>query len=84
MDPRLARYTLVSGFFVFILSIGVLPFLSPDKPEYVPDILAIIVSAIFIALVIFDVRREAKKELMFEGSKRQITLLGEACNVDVL
>ncbi len=65
MDPGLAKYVLASGFFVLILSLAVLPFLSPDRPEFVPDILAVIISMVFIALVIYDVRRQARRELTY-------------------
>ena len=63
MNPVVARYALVTSFFILILSLGVLPFLSPERPEFTPDIMAIIITLVFIALVIYDVRKQARSEL---------------------
>ena len=62
VNPTLARYALASGFFVLVLSLGVLPFLNPERPEFTPNLLAIIISSVFIVLVIYDVRKQARSE----------------------
>jgi len=63
VNPVVAKHALATSFFILIMSLGILPFLSPDRPEFAPDVMAIIVSALFIALVIRDVRKQARSEL---------------------
>ncbi len=61
MNPAIAKYTLVASLTCLMLALGVLPFIDPERPEYVPDILAIIASTITITIVIFDVRRQVRE-----------------------
>lgn len=45
------------GIFILILALIPLPFLRRDSPEFIVDIVAIIVSLVFLGLVIWRVRK---------------------------
>lgn len=61
MNPKLAKGILTSAFFVLIMALLILPFQRPGTPEYVPNIIAIVLSLLFIFLVVYDVRRQVTK-----------------------
>jgi len=49
------------GIFILILALIPLPFLRRESPEFIVDIVAIIVSLVFLGLVIWNVRRQVLK-----------------------
>ncbi|RLE85033.1 MAG: hypothetical protein DRJ41_02030 [Thermoprotei archaeon] len=61
MNPRLAKGMLTSAFFILIMALMVLPFQSPSAAEFVPNLLAIVLSITFIIVVVYDVRKQISK-----------------------
>jgi len=62
MDPLLGRVALQAGLMVFILGLIPLPFLEPNSPEFVIDVLGLAVSGTFLLLVRGSVRRRQAAE----------------------
>lgn len=60
MAPVVGRIAFNIGFLLVILSLIPLPFLPRNSPEFVVCVIALITSSIFLALVIWDVRRQAR------------------------
>ena len=52
---------LTSAFFILIMALMVLPFQSPSAAEFVPNLLAIVLSITFIIVVVYDVRKQISK-----------------------
>jgi len=48
------------GIFILILALIPLPFLRRGSPEFIVDIVAIIVTLVFLGLVIWNVRRQVR------------------------
>jgi len=63
MNPKLAKGMLTLAFFVLIMALIVLPFQKPGTPEYIPNMIAIILSLSFIFLIIYDVRRQIARSV---------------------
>jgi len=66
MNPLVARVALTMAVLFLLLSFLPLPYLIGKKEHYasfVIDILAIVFSFIFFILVVWDIRRQVKKEL---------------------
>jgi hypothetical protein len=59
MAPPIARVAFATGLTVFLLALLVLPSLEPDSAEFVADVLALIISGLFLLLVVVSVRRAA-------------------------
>ncbi len=60
MAPHIGRIAFNLGFLVLILALIPLPFLEPGSAEFVVDLVALGASAIFLGLVAWDVRRQAR------------------------
>lgn len=60
MAPTVGRLAFTTGLFVFGLALLLLPFLEPGSPEFVADVLALFFSGIFLAVVVWSVRRAAR------------------------
>jgi hypothetical protein len=60
MAPIVGRIAFNIGFSVFILAVILLPFLDPSSAEFVVDVLAVILSGTFTALVAWSVRRASR------------------------
>lgn len=60
MAPAVGRIAFNIGVLLVILSLVVLPFLPRDSAEFVVDVIAFVLSCIFLALVVWDVRRQAR------------------------
>jgi len=56
MDAELLRGAFRLGFLIFALALIILPFEDRSSPEFVVTVLAIIVGALFIAIVTFLAR----------------------------
>ncbi len=63
MSPYIGRIAFTSGFAVFVMALVLLPFLSPTSPEFVADVLALIISGFFLGLVVWSVRRAARLQV---------------------
>lgn len=63
MNPYMGRVALSSGLLIFLLALIVLPALNPESPEYVANILAIIVSGVFLLIVMAAIRLSARPPL---------------------
>lgn len=61
MDPSLGRIAFRLG--IMVLSLSILPLFIIDRnsAEFVVDVIAILISVIFLVLVSWDVRRQVKK-----------------------
>ena len=60
MAPVVGRIALTIGVFLVTLSLIPLPFLPVGSAEFVVDVLALIMSSTFLALVVWSVRRAAR------------------------
>jgi membrane protein implicated in regulation of membrane protease activity len=60
MAPIVGRIAFTIGVFLVILSLIPLPFLPVGSPEFVVDVIAFVLSSIFLALVIWNVRRQVR------------------------
>lgn len=60
MEPHIGRAAFTVGIFILILALIPLPFLRRDSPEFVVDIVAIIVSLGILGFVIWDVRKQVR------------------------
>lgn len=56
----MSKIAFTVGIFILILALIPLPFLRRDSPEFIVDIVAIIVSLVFLGLVIWNVRRQVR------------------------
>lgn len=56
------------GVLVLLLALIPLPFLDPKSPEFIVDLIGLIVSILFLLAVYFDVRRQASLE--FKSKQR--------------
>jgi len=68
MAPVLGRIAFNLGVLLIVLSLIPLPFLPVGSAEFIVDVIALICSSIFTALVVWDVRRQAR--LRIRGKKR--------------
>ena len=62
MDPRIGKVAFNIALLMLILALIPLPFLSVDSAEFVVAVIALTISSIFLALVLLEVRRQAKIE----------------------
>jgi len=60
MAPTVGRIAFTIGVFLVILSLIPLPFLPVGSAEFVVDVMAFLLSSIFLALVVWNVRRQAR------------------------
>lgn len=60
MDSHTGKLAFTIGIFIFIFALIPLPFLKPGSSEFVVDVIALILSLVFLALVIWDIRRQAR------------------------
>ncbi len=60
MGPIVGRIAFTVGVFLVILALIPLPFLDRGSPEFVVDVLALIMSSGFLAYVVWRVRREVR------------------------
>lgn len=67
MAPTVGRIAFTIGVLLVTLSLIPLPFLPWGSAEFVVDLIAFLLSSIFLALVIWDVRRQAR----LPGGKRR-------------
>jgi len=70
MAPIVGRIAFTIGVFLVILSLIPLPFLPWGSAEFVVDVLALVLSCTFLALVVSNVRRQAR----LPGSKPEAEL----------
>lgn len=60
MEPHIGKIVFTVGIFILILALIPLPFLRRDSPEFVVDIVAIIVSLGILGFVIWNVRKQVR------------------------
>ena len=60
MAPIIGRIAFTMGILVLILSLVPLPFVPRGSPEFVVNVIALVCSIIFLALVTWNVRRAAR------------------------
>lgn len=60
MAPTIGRIAFTIGVFLVTLSLIPLPFLPVGSAEFVVSVIAFVLSSIFLALVIWNVRRQAR------------------------
>jgi hypothetical protein len=57
------------GILILFLAIIPLPFLKPESPEFVVDVIGLVVDILFLFAVFFDVRRQSSLERRRRDSK---------------
>ena len=62
VHPKVGRVAFNLAFYFTFMSGILLPFLSRDSPEFVAAVFAFIFSLVFLLIVIWEVRREARIE----------------------
>jgi len=62
MNPVIGRIAFNLGMTVLVLALIPLFIISPNSAEFYVDIIALIFISIFLAIVIWDVRKQVKKE----------------------
>lgn len=71
MDPTIGRTAFNLAVLFLVLSLIPLPFLDRSSAEFVVDVIALALSALFLSIVTWDVRRQARmSELRLEKKKR--------------
>ncbi len=60
MAPTVGKIAFTLGVLLVTLSLLPLPFLPIGSAEFVVDVIAFVLSSIFLALVVWDVRRQAR------------------------
>ncbi len=60
MAPTVGRAAFTVGLTILFMAVFVLFFIEPGSPEFVADVIAIIVDGAFIGLVVWSVRRAAR------------------------
>jgi hypothetical protein len=60
MSPEMGQGFFRIGMFMVLLSALLLPFLSSDSPEFVVDVLALIIGLVFIGVVAYFARRSTR------------------------
>ena len=60
MDPSIGRVAFNLAFLFLVMALIPLPFLDMNSAEFVVDTIALIVSALFLIFVSWDVRRQVK------------------------
>lgn len=67
VDPSIGRIAFNLGLTFLILAIMPLFVIRVDSPEFVVDVIAIVILVVFLIVVSWDVRRQVKREYMKEG-----------------
>ena len=62
MEPHIGRIAFNIAITLVILSLVPLPYLKEGSAEFIIDIIALIISLIFLFFVSWDSRRQVKKE----------------------
>ena len=71
MDPTIGRTAFNLAVLFLVLSLIPLPFLDRNSAEFVVDVIALAISTLFLSIVTWDVRRQARmSELRLEKKKR--------------
>jgi len=60
MSPIVGRVAFNLGVLLIVLSLIPLPFLPVGSAEFIVDVIALVLSSIFLALVVWSVRRQAR------------------------
>lgn len=60
MDPVIGHLALNLGMVILVLALISLPFVNRDSPEFLIAIFGIVLSGGFIAIVSYEIRREAR------------------------
>ena len=60
MAPSVGKAAFTVGLTILFMAVFVLFFLEPGSPEFVADVIAIVVDGAFIGLVVWSVRRAAR------------------------
>ncbi|WP_376791278.1 hypothetical protein [Thermoflexus sp.] len=63
MAPTLGRLAFTMGLTLFLLALITLPFLPPGSPAFVADVLALLISGGFLALLVWSIRREVARHI---------------------
>ena len=69
MSPTVGRIAFNIGVLLIVLSLIPLPFLPVGSAEFIVDVIALVLSSIFLALVVWSVRRQARLPKKKPGEK---------------
>jgi L-asparagine transporter-like permease len=64
VNPEIGRIALNIGILVLLLSIFSLMIVKRDSAEFIVDVIVIIITITFIVLLVYDVKRQVKEELL--------------------
>jgi len=64
MAPHIGKAAFHLGMTALVLALISLPFLRPGSPEFVVDLIAIVITLIFLGGVTWEVKREARMRQM--------------------
>ncbi len=70
MAPAIGRLAFTVGLTLFLLALAALPALPPGAPAFVVDVLALLISGGFLALLIWSIRRQVARSTP-PSSKRE-------------
>ncbi|MCS6963552.1 hypothetical protein [Thermoflexus sp.] len=71
MAPVLSRLAFTMGLTLFLLALMALPFLSPGSPAFVVDVLALLISGGFLALLVWSIRREVARHIPSQHNQEE-------------
>ncbi|MCS7104343.1 MAG: hypothetical protein NZ954_02100 [Thermofilaceae archaeon] len=72
MDPQLGRHAFNLAFYFVLMSGILLPFLNRDSPEFIAAVFAFIFSLVFLLVVVWEVRREARIPKTLSSSEERL------------
>jgi len=62
MEPHIGRLAFNIAVLFILLTLTPLPFLEDESPEFTVDVMAAIISLTFLCFVVWDVKRQARRE----------------------
>lgn len=71
MAPALSRLAFTMGLTLFLLALMALPFLLPGSPAFVVDVLALLISGGFLALLVWSIRREVARRISSQHDQEE-------------
>ena len=69
MAPAVGKLAFTMGILVVLLALVPLPFLDRKSPEFLVDVVALVLGSTFLALVVWDARRQARLPRGKTGTK---------------
>jgi len=71
MAPAVSRLAFTMGLTLFLLALMALPFLTPGSPAFVVDVMALLISGGFLALLAWSIRREVARRIPSQPDSKE-------------